>query len=94
MFHRAVTMAELDAPEAPEAQIYLAKMYYYGTGVAQDLVQAAKWFEKAAAAGDTDAQFFLALSYEKGTGVAARCREAANGTAGLLSGGTTMPCTI
>ncbi len=46
-------------PEAekgnPEAQYAIGYMYYYGEGVVEDRKKAAKWINKAAAAGQTDA---------------------------------------
>jgi len=37
-----------------------------GLGVNKDEVQAAKWYQKAAAAGSTKAQFYLGGLYEEG----------------------------
>jgi hypothetical protein len=45
-------------------------MYYIGQGVAQDFVEAAKWFRLAADQGDAAAQGMLGGRYAKGQGVA------------------------
>ena len=47
----------------------LGVMYYYGTGVAQDMETAARWFQEASLLGLRDSQFNLALLYETGDGV-------------------------
>ena len=44
-------------------------MYTIGQGVAQDYVEAAKWYRKAADRGFDKAQFNLGLLYEHGEGV-------------------------
>ena len=44
-------------------------MYEMGEGVPQDYQEAAKWYLKAAAQGNTRAQFFVGRLYEKGQGV-------------------------
>ena len=44
-------------------------MYYYGTGAAENLETAARWFQEAALLGLRDSQFNLALLYETGDGV-------------------------
>ena len=44
-------------------------MYAKGRGVAQDYVQAVKWFRKAALQGNVSAQYNLGLMYYKGQGV-------------------------
>jgi len=45
-------------------------MYQYGSGVAKDLVEAAKWYRKAVAGGNPSAMVELASFYETGQGVA------------------------
>ncbi len=52
-----------------EAQNLLGWMYEYGRGVAEDKVEAAKWFRKAAKQGYARAQHWLGLTYYKGDGV-------------------------
>ena len=51
------------------AQFDLGAMYEYGRGVAQDDVEAVKWYRKAAMQGVDDAQYRLAVLYENGWGV-------------------------
>ena len=48
----------------------LGCMYKKGWGGAQDYVQARKWFQKAADAGDADAMYNLGVLYQNGQGVA------------------------
>jgi uncharacterized protein len=48
-----------------DAEYYLGKIYEDGLGTAPDYAQAARWYEKAAAAGHTASQFSLATLYEK-----------------------------
>ena len=51
------------------AQYNVALMLGKGLGVAQDLPQAAKWYERAAQGGDDDAKVNLGLMYAAGEGV-------------------------
>ena len=51
------------------AQTMLGLMYGVGQGVAQDYVQAVRWYRLAAAQGEATAQFNLGLMYSKGQGV-------------------------
>ena len=51
------------------AQYNLGLMYYDGTGVPQDHVEAVKWFRMAAEQGFAMAQYNLGLMYANGTGV-------------------------
>ena len=51
-------------------QFNLAALYEKGTGVPQDLKEAARWYLEAAKHGDIDAQMKIADFYEQGTGVA------------------------
>lgn len=44
---------------------YLGKMYYEGTGVAQNYNEAFKWYQKAADNGVTDAYIWLGVMYCK-----------------------------
>uniref|UniRef100_B0T0D4 Peptidoglycan-binding domain 1 protein n=1 Tax=Caulobacter sp. (strain K31) TaxID=366602 RepID=B0T0D4_CAUSK len=53
----------------PRAQFYLAKMYEVGEGgVKKDLVEARRWTERAATAGEARAMHNLGLYYYKGDG--------------------------
>ena len=53
----------------PRAQFYLAKLYEVGEGgLKKDLVEARRWTERAATAGDASAMHNLALYYFKGEG--------------------------
>ena len=52
-----------------EAQFRLGMHYYFGKGVPQDYVEAAKWFRFAADQGLDHAQFELGTAYEDGRGV-------------------------
>jgi len=53
----------------PRAQFYLAKMYEVGEGgVKKDLVEARRWTERAATAGEARAMHNMALYYYKGEG--------------------------
>jgi len=51
------------------AQYDLGVVYAKGRGVAQDYVEAAKWYRLAADQGDSDAQYRLGLMYMMGQGV-------------------------
>eukprot|EP00729_Bicosta_minor_P011824 gene11824-biopygen25110 len=51
------------------AQSNLGCLYLNGKGVEQDHVEAAKWFQKAAEAGNAMAQFNLGILYHTGKGV-------------------------
>ncbi len=59
------------------AQIHIGFMYAYGTHVAEDFAEAAKWFRKAAEQGDSFAEKALGIFYEQGRGVAQDYSEAA-----------------
>jgi len=50
-------------------QFNLATLYEKGSGVAQDLKEAARWYLEAAKQGDIDAQMKIADLYEQGVGV-------------------------
>ena len=52
------------------AQFALGNAYRSGEGVAEDSVEAVKWYRKAAEQGDARAQFNLGVDYRKGEGVA------------------------
>jgi TPR repeat protein len=67
-----LTFAEIETrakSEDPEAQFQLARRYFDGWGVAKDLTEAAKWFQKAADQGHTRAQTHLGNQYLEGKGV-------------------------
>jgi uncharacterized protein len=51
------------------AQTRLGYMYEYGTGVPQNMVEAAYWLHRAAVAGDPQAQYLIGELYDKGFGV-------------------------
>ena len=51
------------------AQAHLARMYFRGSGVAQDYLEARKWYQKSAEQGRADSQFNLGGMYEQGLGV-------------------------
>lgn len=51
------------------AQAELGTAYFEGCGVAQDYVEAAKWFHEAAEQGDAFSQAVLGLMYGNGLGV-------------------------
>ena len=53
-----------------DARFSLAVMYDTGLGVAEDAVEAVKWYRKAADQGNADAQFYLGAMYARGIGVA------------------------
>ncbi|MBF0399789.1 MAG: sel1 repeat family protein [Magnetococcales bacterium] len=59
------------------AQHNLGMMYLFGNGVAQDYVQAARWFGKAAGQGLAKAQYALGLLYAKGDGLPQAYEDAA-----------------
>ena len=42
----------------------LGELYYNGEGVAKNYAKAREWYEKAAAAGNTDAMFNLGVLYD------------------------------
>ena len=55
---------------------YLGKMYYEGTGVAQNYNEAFKWYQKAADNGVTGAYTWLGVMYYNGQGVAQNYQKA------------------
>jgi TPR repeat protein len=52
-----------------QQEIELAKAYFAGDGVPQDVAEAAHWYERAAEAGHTGAQNEIGYFYEAGIGV-------------------------
>ena len=61
----------------PVAQYNLGALYYNGDGVPRDIIDAATWFKKSAAFGNSDAQNALGLMYQKGEGVSKDLTQAA-----------------
>jgi hypothetical protein len=51
------------------AQYSLGLMYYEGNGVAKDVAEAARWFQRAADQGHANAQFVLSSMLDQGIGV-------------------------
>ena len=49
----------------------LATQYYLGRGAERNYGEAARWYEKAAEAGDAGAQYIVASMYEQGLGLQA-----------------------
>ena len=60
-----------------EAQYRVGRLYYYGTGVAPDAGEAARWYRAAAEQGHARSQSNLGALYEEGRGVAVDPAEAA-----------------
>ena len=56
-------------PNYPRALGVIGVCYAHGHGVPKDVVQAAKWYRKAADQGNAAAQFNLGVSYHNGEGV-------------------------
>src|SRR5712691_9210967 len=54
----------------PSAQFDLGMRYFTGNEVTRDFVQAAAWWQKAAAKDNMPAQLNLAVMYQNGIGVA------------------------
>ena len=52
-----------------KAQHCLGELYYYGDGVEQSAIEAAKWYQKAAVQGLADAQCDMGFVYAHGYGV-------------------------
>ncbi len=68
--------AKAETGEAHD-QLVLGNCYASGKGVTADMVEAAKWYRKAAEQGHVEAQFYLAELYAKGSGVTQDDSEAA-----------------
>jgi hypothetical protein len=60
----------------PNAQYNVGAMFNEGEGVAQDHVEAAKWYRLSAEQGDSQAQYQLGIMYHHGEGVAKDSAEA------------------
>lgn len=52
-----------------ESQFNLAQMYRTGRGIPRDVLEAKRWYERAAALGYAPAQFQLGVLWERGDGV-------------------------
>ena len=52
-----------------DAEYNLGLCFFEGEGVKKDMVEAAKWFRKAAEQGHVGAQYYLAECYHSGDGV-------------------------
>ena len=59
-----------------DAQYELSGLYAEGEGVEQNLVEAVKWYHKAAEQGHDSAQYKVGLSYQNGVGVSKSDKEA------------------
>lgn len=64
-----VTLMEAATRGDAAAQYAVGQRYANGEDIAQDMSEAAKWFERAAKQGLAIAQYRLATQYEKGRGV-------------------------
>lgn len=64
-----LTAAVFQLP-AQQDEFRLGLLYERGEGVPQDLVEAVKWYRKAAEHNHAEAQYTLAVHYAKGVGVA------------------------
>lgn len=65
-----ISLRQAAAQGDPRAQYAIALRYAQGDGTPQNLVEAARWFERAAGAGLAPAQYRLGAMYERGQGVA------------------------
>jgi len=73
----AVSVCQREARAgSASAERSLGVMYDAGFGVAQDHVEAARWFSRAAAAGSRDAEYQLGMMYWEGRGLQRNEREA------------------
>jgi hypothetical protein len=72
-----LNLAEKGKLRNAREQYELGRMYHDGDGVALDLMEAAKWYRKAAEQGNADAQLRLGRMYHVGDGVALDLVEAA-----------------
>ncbi len=53
----------------PESQFNLGQLYRLGRGIQRDMVQARRWYERAAERGYGPAQYQLGVLWERGDGV-------------------------
>ena len=67
---KTISTGKYVQPEAMVDAGWVAEVYQNGLGVAQDYSKAHKWFEKAAADGNTAAMINLGRLYEQGLGIA------------------------
>ena len=65
----AVLMRQAATANIAPAMADYGLLIYQGAGVERDINAAAKWFEKAAIAGDSEGQFLYAFTLAKGEGV-------------------------
>ena len=63
--------------DSAEAQLQLGLCYAEGKGNEKNMVEAAKWYRKAAEQGNADAQNRLGVRYDRGEGVSKDVKEAA-----------------
>ena len=63
--------------DSAEAQLRLGLCYAEGKGNEKNMVEAAKWYRKAAEQGNADAQNRLGVRYDRGEGVSKDVKEAA-----------------
>lgn len=56
----------------------LGRIYATGSGVTKDYQQALRWYQKAAARGNSDAMYSLGEAYEHGLGVREDVQQAVN----------------
>ncbi len=61
-----------------ESQFNLGQLYRLGRGIQRDMVQARRWYERAAERGYAPAQFQLGVMWERGDGVPVDRLEARN----------------
>ena len=52
----------------PRAQVHVGYLYVNGLGTAEDVAEAAYWWEQAAEQGDPDGRFFMGGLYFDGVG--------------------------
>ena len=65
----AALMRQAANANIPAAMADYGLLVYQGTGVEQNTTSAAKWFERAAKAGDSEGQFLYAFTLAKGEGL-------------------------
>ena len=65
----AVLMRQAANANIPAAMADYGLLVYQGVGVEQNSTAAAKWFERAAKAGDSEGQFLYAFTLAKGEGL-------------------------
>ncbi len=52
-----------------KAQLGIAALYMFGSGVSENHVEAAKWYSRSAEQGNADAQYYLGVLHSVGDGV-------------------------